>query len=89
MQQVGNLLDVGLVGRRGGDGVHQAAVGVDRNVRLHAEVPLVALLGLVHLRVALAFGVLGRARRSDDRGIHDAAALEQEALLRQVRVDLP
>jgi hypothetical protein len=33
----------------GGDGVHQARVGIHRDVRLHAEVPPVALLGLVHL----------------------------------------
>jgi hypothetical protein len=46
---------------------------VDTDVRLHAEVPLVALLGLVHLRIALAVAVLGRARRADDRRIHDRA----------------
>src|SRR5678815_482787 len=44
VQQVGDLLYVGLVGRRSDDRVHQATVGIDRDVRLHAEVPLVALL---------------------------------------------
>jgi hypothetical protein len=39
--------------------VHQTAVGVDDDVRLHGEMPFVAFLGLVHLRVALALGVLG------------------------------
>jgi len=67
--------------------VHQAAVGIDADVRLHPEEPLVALLGLMHLGVALAFGVLGGAGRRDDGRVHDAAALEQQALARQQRVD--
>ena len=82
----GDLLDVGLVGRRGGDGVHQAAGGINGDVRLHAEVPLVALLGLVHLGVALTVLVLGRARRGNDGRVDDAALLEQQALACQVRV---
>jgi hypothetical protein len=58
------------------------------DVRLHPEVPLVALLRLVHVGVALALGVLRRAGRSDDRGVHDGARAHQQALLGQVRVDL-
>jgi hypothetical protein len=85
MQQIGHVLDVRLIGRR----VHQAAVGVHSDVRLHPEEPLVALPGLMHPRVPLALGVLGGARRRDDRGVNDAAALEKQALARQQRADRP
>jgi hypothetical protein len=37
--------------------VHQARLSVHADVRLHPEVPLLALLALVHLRVALAAGL--------------------------------
>ncbi len=43
--------------------VDQAGILVDTNVDLKALVPLVALLGLVNLRIALAILVLGGARR--------------------------
>lgn len=42
----------------------------------------------MHLRIALALIVLRRAWRRDDRGIDDAASLEQQAFASQVRVDL-
>lgn len=42
-------------------------------VRLHAEVPLIALLGLVHLWMARLLGVLGRGGRVDDGGVDDGA----------------
>ena len=88
MQQIGYLFYIGLVGRRRRDGVDQTAVGVHANVRLHPEEPLVALLRLVHLRIALALLVLGRTGRRDDRRVNDAAALEQQSLAGEVRVDL-
>jgi hypothetical protein len=50
--------------------VNQARLGSYTDVRLHAGLPLVALLGLVHLTVALTAGVLGRTRRGDQRGVH-------------------
>jgi hypothetical protein len=87
VQQIGNLLDVGLIGRRGGDRVHQAAIGIHRDVRVRVEVPLVALLGLVHLGVTHTLGVLGRAGHGDDGRVHDAAALERQALALQMLVD--
>ena len=40
-------------------GVHKPAAGIDAYVRLHAEVPLIALLRGMHLRIALARLVLG------------------------------
>jgi hypothetical protein len=48
-----------------------------------AVVPLLALLGLVHLGVARVVGVLGRTRCTDDGGVHDGAGLELEAALLQ------
>jgi hypothetical protein len=47
----------------------QFAAAIDAKVRLHAEIPLVALLRLMHLGIARLVGVLGRRRRIGDRGI--------------------
>jgi hypothetical protein len=60
MQQLGCLRHVVDVGRRADDAVHQARFGVHADVRVHAEVPLVALLRLMHLGVALAVLAAGR-----------------------------
>ncbi|MNV68963.1 hypothetical protein D3C71_1618410 [compost metagenome] len=57
-------------------------------MRLHPEVPLVALLRLVHLRVSFAALVLGGTGRRDDRGIHDGASLQKQPLPGQMSVDL-
>ena len=56
------------------------------NVRLYTEVPLVAFLGLVHLRVTLTRAVLGGAGRCDQSGINDRACFEQQAPLDQIGV---
>ena len=61
---------VALVGRRGVHAVHEARFGIHADVGLHAKVPLVALLGLVHLGVARLVLVLGRRRRGNDGGVH-------------------
>ncbi|MCY1311001.1 hypothetical protein D9M70_612520 [compost metagenome] len=53
--------------------MHQSRVSIHADVRLHAEVVLVALLGLVHLRIALLILVFGRTRRMNQRGIDDGA----------------
>lgn len=45
------------------------------------------LLALVHLRIALAAGVLGRARRRNQRGIDHRAAAQHQALGAQQQVD--
>jgi hypothetical protein len=67
--------------------MHQTApVGAD--VHVHAEVPLPALARLLHLRVALTGGVLGRRRRGNEGGIDDGAALEQQLLFFQQRAYL-
>ncbi len=68
--------------------MHDARLGIHADVGLHAVVPLVALLRLVHLRVTLATGVLRRAGRGNDGGIHDGAGAHEQTLLGQVGVDL-
>ena len=55
------------------------------DVRLHAEVPLIALLGLVHLGIARPAGILGRRRRVVDRGIDDGARRRKLRTCRLVR----
>ena len=51
--------------------VRQARLRVHPDVRLHPEVPLVALPRLVHLRIPPALRVLRRTRRVDDARVHD------------------
>ncbi|MFT4167356.1 MAG: hypothetical protein QM650_19140 [Microlunatus sp.] len=63
-----------------GHRVDVAGAGVNPDVGLHPEVPLVALLGLMHLRVPLSSSVLGRGRGGEQRGIHNAAAAHDPTL---------
>jgi hypothetical protein len=44
--------------------VHQNGLVIHADVRLHPELPLIALLRPVHLRIAFAIGVLRRTRRA-------------------------
>ena len=59
--------------------MYQARIRVHPNVGLHAKVPLIALLALVHLGVALAALVFGGAGRGNERGIHHGASFELQA----------
>jgi hypothetical protein len=87
MQQVVALRDVVDVGGRANDAVHHTRVDVHANVRLHPTVQLVALLGLMHLRVTLAVFVLGRARCGDQGRIDHGAGLEHQTFLGQRGID--
>src|SRR5690606_28895781 len=69
VQQRVGLHHVTDVARGASHGVYQPRLGIHANVRLHPEEPLLSLPRLVHLRVSLAAGVLGRTRRRDQRGI--------------------
>jgi len=78
---------------RGVDAVNQPECVVDTDVHLHAEVPLVALPGLVHVwrsadAVTLAALILSGARCRNDAGIHNAASAQHQAILLQVLVHL-
>ena len=87
VQQGVPLRDIVDVGRRADDRMHQARLSVHPNMGFHAEVPLVALLNLVHLGVTLTGLVLGRAGRSNQRGVYHGARLEQQAVSGQLGVD--
>ncbi len=84
VQQVGQYLAVMDVGCRGSNRMNQFRLAVHANMRLHAEVPLVALLRRVHLRVPFLLPVFGRTRRADDGGIHNRAPVYLQAVFLQV-----
>lgn len=80
MQQLLGLGDVIDVGRCGHQGMHKSGVRINANVGLHAEVPLVPLLGLMHLGIPPFALILGRARGSNDGGVHHRTALSSRPL---------
>ena len=67
--------------------VHQARFGIHADMGLHPEVPLVAFLALVHLRVTLAASVFGRTGYCDQRGGHHRTSLQQQPFAAQHGVD--
>src|SRR5262249_61278973 len=73
VQQLGQDRAVGDIGRRRRHRVDQPGAAIHPEMRLHPEIPLVALFGLVHLRIARLVGILGRRRRIDDGCIDDRA----------------
>jgi len=87
MQQVSHLVQVMLIGGRGNQAVSQATLGIDPYVGLHPEVPLIALLGLMHLGVALLGFVFGRAGSLNDGGIDQRPLLHHDAGLREPMVE--
>ena len=87
VQQRMRLGDIVDVGRRADHCMHDTRFGVHADVRLHAEVPLIAFLCLVHVRVLLLLLVLHRGRGGDDRRVDDRAFLEQQSHVRKVSVD--
>ena len=60
--------------RRGRDRMNQLGLAIHTNMRLHAEVPLVALLRLMHLGIPRLGPVLRRTGRTDDSRVHDGAS---------------
>src|SRR5258708_20960351 len=66
--------------------MHHALPAIDADMRLHAEVPLVAFPGLVHLGVALAALVLGRRGRMTNRAVYDRSGSDADALAGQMVV---
>lgn len=67
--------------------MNEPGLGIHADVSLHAEVPFIALLDLVHLRIALAIVVLGGARGGNDGGVDNRAGLEHQPLLSETGVD--
>src|SRR5215469_6521743 len=73
MQQIGQHRTVGDIGWRRHHRVDQLAAAVDPEMSLHPKVPLVALLGLMHLGIARLVGILGRRWRIDNGRIDNRA----------------
>jgi len=87
VQQFVDLGDVRDIRRSDHHAVDQAGILVGTNVRFRAKVVLVALLGLVHFRVALAVFVLRRTGRMDQRRIDYSALAQRQAAVAQVAID--
>ena len=88
MQQSVSLCAVVLIGSSAHDRVNQARLSVCANVSLHAEVPLIGLLGLMHTWVTLTRAVFGGAGSCDQSSINDnSVSFEQQVLLDQRGVD--
>ena len=84
MQQLRSHLTVMHIRRRGCDRMNQLRLAVHVNMGLHAEIPLGALLCLIHLGIPLLGPILRRTPGTDDGGIHDGAAADLQPLLRQI-----
>jgi len=68
------------IGCSGGDGVDNFRPAVDADMSFHPKEPLVALLGLVHVRISALLLVLGRRRCTDSGRIDDRAPADLEAV---------
>lgn len=62
----------------------QFRLAIDTDMRLHAEVPLVAFLGLMHLGIPLLGPILGRTGRTDEGGIYNGAPADLHAVDGQI-----
>lgn len=69
-------VDIGFMGRRRMHAVRQPQHIISADVQLRTEVPALAYARRLHLEVACARCVLGRARRGDDRGVHHRACAQ-------------
>jgi len=87
MQQRVGLGDVAHIGGSGDQRMGQSRISINTDVRLHTKMPLISLLGLVHLRVARPIFVFRRAGGFDDRRIYDRTFFEQQSFGRQNGVD--
>ena len=87
LQELRQHLPVMPMGRRGRDRGEQVGPTSYPAMRRHAEVPLVALLDLLHLWIPLLLASLRRTRGADDRGIPEGAPADREALRGQIGPD--
>ena len=87
MEQRLSLRNIADIARRANHRMYQAGVRIDSNIRLHAEVPLIALLALVHFRIPLAGFVSGRGWGRNQRRIDYRPFSQKKASLRQMAVD--
>lgn len=67
--------------------MNQCRLAIHADIGPHTEVPLVALRGLMHLRIPLLGPILRRPRRTEDGRIHDGASAHPQPLFRQIFPD--
>jgi hypothetical protein len=72
-QQIGQASRIVNVRRSRSNVMDEFRSAVDANVRFHPELPLIALLRLMHVRITRFILVLRRRRCVDDRGIDNGA----------------
>ena len=87
VQQGMRLRHLVCIGRSRRHRVNQSRLGVHANVSFLAKVPLVALLCLVHLRIALTCAFLGGAWCRYQSGVHDGAGHEQQPAINQLGIE--
>ncbi len=87
IQQLRHLGNVRHIGGSDYHAVYQPRRGVDTNVDIYPEVPLIAFFRQMHLRIVLAFSVLDRGRRGNEGSIDNGAFLEQRTLVGQMLAD--
>ena len=73
VEQFSDLGDIGHIGSGAMDVMNQSRLNVSADVGLHTEEILVTLLGLMHLGIALAVFVLGRAWGMNNGRVDDGA----------------
>ena len=87
VQQMVRFRNAVDVGRCRAHAVDYARLRVNPHVRLHPQMPLATLLGLMHLWVPLPGPILGGRRRLDDGAVHDGSLPQLQPLGFQVSVD--
>lgn len=87
VQKLIDLGSISQVGYRADHAVHQTRLVIQADVRLHAEVILVTLLGLAHFWIALTILVLGRTQRIDQRGIDNRTLAQRQTAVTQIAID--
>jgi len=87
MEQFRQHLAVMYVRRRRRHRMDQLRPAVHADMGLHAKVPLVPLLRLVHLWIPLLRTILRGTGGTDDRGIHNGPPGDLQPLLGQIRPD--
>ena len=86
VQQIAHLADLGGIGRGSARAEHQTRVGIRTETGLHPEVTLVALLRLMHLRIAGMLTFLRRGRRSNG-GVDPRPLRQKQPSLAQTQMD--
>src|SRR4051794_13614866 len=88
MQEMFDNLTVMCIRRRNSCRMNEAGFAIHTNMALHAELPLIAFLGLTHFWISFLLLVFRRGRCSNNRGVNYRTASNLQSSLGQVPVDL-